>query len=306
MKIIITGGTGMIGTPLSAALAQAGHEVIVLSRNPSRHTFPRSVKGAQWDTNTTAGWGELVDGSDAIINLAGENISGDGLLPARWTEERKQRIRDSRRMAGLALVKAVSEAAHKPTVFFQASGVDYYPPGDKLATEDSAPGDTFLASVVTEDWEPASAGVEEMGVRRIIGRLGVVLSTEGGALPPMLLQFRLFAGGRLGGGQQWMSWVHHTDAVRAIQFLVESTVAQGPYNIVAPEPVRNAQMTKELSSALGRPSYIPVPGVALKLVLGEVSTLVLEGRLVSSRRLQDLGFEFLYPDLTSALKDLLK
>jgi uncharacterized protein (TIGR01777 family) len=296
----------MIGTPLSAVLAQAGQEVIVLSRNPDRHTFPKGVQGAQWDTNTTAGWGELLDGAGAVINLAGENISGDGLLPARWTEERKQRIRDSRRMAGLALVKAISEANQKPRVFFQVSGIDYYAPGDKLVDEQAPPGSTFLASVVTEDWEPSTAPVEEMGVRRIIGRLGVVLSTEGGALPPSLLQFRLFAGGKLGDGQQWMSWVHVADAVRAIQFLVENTEAEGPYNIVAPQPVRNKELTKELGSIMGRPSLIPVPGSALKLVLGDVSTLVLDGRPVSSGRLQELGFEFLYPDLHSALRDLLK
>jgi uncharacterized protein (TIGR01777 family) len=136
--------------------------------------------------------------------------------------------------------------------------------------------------------------------------LGVVLSTEGGALPPSLLQFRLFAGGKLGDGQQWMSWVHVTDAVRAIQFLVENTEAEGPYNIVAPQPVRNKELTKELGSIMGRPSLIPVPGSALKLVLGDVSTLVLDGRPVSSGRLQELGFEFLYPDLHSALRDLLK
>jgi uncharacterized protein (TIGR01777 family) len=228
------------------------------------------------------------------------------LLPARWTEERKQRIRDSRRMAGLALVKAISEANQKPRVFFQVSGIDYYAPGDKLVDEQAPPGSTFLASVVTEDWEPSTAPVEEMGVRRIIGRLGVVLSTEGGALPPSLLQFRLFAGGKLGDGQQWMSWVHVADAVRAIQFLVENTEAEGPYNIVAPQPVRNKELTKELGSIMGRPSLIPVPGSALKLVLGDVSTLVLDGRPVSSGRLQELGFEFLYPDLHSALRDLLK
>ncbi len=305
MRIIISGGTGLLGAPLAASLAQAGHEVIVLSRNPDRHKFPKGVQGAQWDTTTTAGWGELLDGADAVINLAGESISGDGLLPARWTDDRKQLIRDSRRMAGLALVKAISEAKHKPGIFFQVSGVDYYPAGEELADEQSPPGNSFLASVVAEDWEPPSAPLEEMGVRRIIGRLGIVLSTKGGALPPSLLQFRLFAGGNLGDGKQWVSWIHEQDAVRAIQFLVETEAARGPYNIVAPKPVRNKQLSKELSGILGRPSLIPVPSAALKLVLGDVSVLVLEGRRVSSQRLQELGFEFLFPDLHSALSDLL-
>jgi uncharacterized protein len=306
MRAIITGGTGLIGSRLAASLAQAGHEVVVLSRNPGKHALPQGVRAAKWDARTAAGWGHLADGAGAIINLAGENIAGAGMLPARWTAERKRRIAESRLHAGQAVVEAVRQAANKPEVVYQASGSDYYGWGDKLFTEDDAAGDTFLGSVAIDSWEPATAAVEAMGVRRVIGRQGPVMSMDGGPLPFSVFQFKLFVGGRLGSGNQWMSWVHIEDAVRAIQYLVENKQAQGVYNIAAPNPVTNKEFTQVLGQVMGRPTLIPAPAFALKLALGEISALVLEGQRIDVQKLRELGFTFNYPDLRLALLDLLK
>lgn len=306
MRIIITGGTGLIGRPLSKRLAEAGHEVIVLSRNPAKYTLPAGVRAEKWDAATAAGWGHLADGAGAIINLAGENISGSGFIPSRWTEERKQRIKQSRLKAGQAVTQAVSEAANKPGVVLQASGVDYYPDGDALQTEEMPPGTHFLAEVVTDYWELPTAPVTEMGVRRVVMRTGIVLSMDGGALPITVLPFKFFAGGPLGSGDQWFSWIHIEDTVRAMQFLLENEDAHGPVNLVAPNPVTNKALAATIGQVLGRPSFVPAPSFALKLGLGEIATIVLEGRRVSSQKLQDLGFTFNYPDAKSALEDLLK
>ena len=306
MRAIITGGTGLIGSRLAASLAQAGHEVVVLSRNPGKHALPQGVRAAKWDARTAAGWGHLADGAGAIINLAGENISGTGALPARWTAERKRRIAESRLHAGQAVVEAVRQAASKPEIVYQASGSDYYGWGDRLFTENDAAGDTFLGSVATDSWEPATAAVEAMGVRRVIGRQGPVMSMDGGPLPFSVFQFKLFAGGRLGSGNQWMSWVHIEDAVRAIQYLIENKQAQGVYNIAAPNPVTNKEFTQVLGQVMGRPTLIPAPAFALKLALGEISALVLEGQRIDVQKLRELGFTFNYPDLRLALLDLLK
>ena len=305
MQIIVTGGTGLIGKPLTAVLAKNGHDISVLSRNPGAYQFPPGVQGVQWDAQTPDGWGRLVDGADAIINLAGENIAGKGAIPGRWNEERKQRIRASRRNAGKALVAAIEQAKVKPKLLFQASGIDYYPPGAELQSENFAPGNTFLSEVVAVDWEPSTAPVETMGVRRIVGRLGPLLSLDGGPLPISILQFKMFVGGRLGNGRQWLSWIHEDDAVGAIQYLVENRSASGVYNLVAPNPVQNKQFSSILGTVMGRPSLIPAPSFALKLGLGEISTLVLDGRRVSGQKLLDTGYQFKFEQLKPALKDLL-
>lgn len=305
MRVIITGGSGMLGTHLSTSLAKDGYEVIVLSRNPGKHHLPPGVRAERWDAKTAEGWDHLADGAFAIINLAGESLSGSGLFPMRWTSERKRRIEQSRWNAGQAVTAAVEAAATKPQVVYQMSGVDYYPPGDQIMTEESPPGTTFIARVVAEYWEPPTSPVEQMGVRRVIGRTAVVLNLKNGPLPPSIFQFKLFAGGRLGSGKQWFPWIHEDDAARAILFLLKNEAAHGPYNIVAPEAVTNNQYTKALGRVMGRPSLIPVPGFALKTALGEVASLVLDGRPVSPQKLLNLGFEFRFPTLEPALRDVL-
>ena len=308
MRVIITGGTGLIGRTLADALASTGHKVTVLSRSPERATgLPAGVQVERWDAKTAEGWGHLVDGADAIVNLAGANIAGSGFIPSRWTLKRKQILRDSRVLAGRAVVEAIRGAKTKPSILIQASGVGYYgSTGDELATEDTPPGDDFLARLAHDDWEPSTEAVEEMGVRRAIIRSGAVLSTEDGALPRMLLPYRLLVGGHLGSGKQWHSWIHPEDETAAIEFLIDHEKARGPFNLVAPEPLTNADFGRVIGHVMGRPSLIPVPGFAMRLALGEVSDVVLEGQRAIPKNLLDLGFTFRYPDAESALRDLLK
>lgn len=305
MRVIITGGTGMIGGKLAASLAGDGHEVIALSRNPSKHTAPPGVQIEKWDSKTADGWGHLADGADAIVNLAGESIAGDGFPPDRWTAAKKRRIRQSRIDAGNAVVEAVIAATNKPAVVVQISGVDHYGDrGDEVLTEASAPGDTFLAGV-TLDWEGATAPVAEMGVRHVVARSGIVLSMEGGALPSTVLPFRLFVGGPLANGRQWWPWIHVQDQVRAIRFLIENESAGGPFILCTPNPLRNKDFARVIGEVMGRPSFFPAPAFALKLALGEVADTVLHSRRTMPEKLQALGFTFLYPELKPALEDLL-
>jgi uncharacterized protein (TIGR01777 family) len=307
MRILITGGTGLIGRALSANLAADGHEVVVLSRSPERaKDLPDRVRAEFWDARTADGWAHLADGANAIVNLAGANLAGSSFIPSRWTAERKRIIRESRTQAGQAVVEAVKQAGTKPGMVIQASGVGYYGfTGDERLTEDAPPGDDFLAQLASRDWEPSTEAVESMGVRRAIIRTGAVLDRKEGALPRLLFQYRLFVGGPIGGGRQWLSWIHPADAVAAIRYLIERQEASGPFNLTAPEPKPNAEFGRALGRVMGRPSFVPIPGLPLRLALGEISSVVLEGQRVIPRRLLDLGFEFRFPMAEAALKDVL-
>ncbi|MCL4267026.1 MAG: TIGR01777 family oxidoreductase [Anaerolineae bacterium] len=306
MRILITGGTGLIGTPLSQQLAASGHEVIILSRNPAKHTLPAGVTAVAWDGRTTSGWAHLADGAGAIINLAGESIGGSGFPPPRWTAARKQRILQSRLDAGQAVTAAVQAATVKPGVVIQMSGVDYYGnvPGETVVTESSPKGSGFLSDV-TEQWEGATAVVETIGVRRLVLRTGLVLSLDGGALPQTMLPYKFFAGGPLGNGRQWWPWIHLADVVRAMQFLVENESASGVFNVCAPTPLPQREFGRVLGQVMARPSLIPAPTFALKLMLGEMAAMVLDGRRAVPARLQELGFTFQFPEAREALLDLL-
>lgn len=302
MRIIISGGTGLIGWALAKDLAKEGHEITILSRSPERITaLPDGVRLEGWDGRTAEGWGPAADGADAIVNLAGESIAA-----GRWSDTRKQRIRDSRVNAGQAVVKAVAEAQDKPQVVIQSSAVGYYGPcGDEEITEDAPPGDDFLAHVAME-WEQSTASLGEMGVRRAILRTGVVLSQDGGALPRLLLPFRFYAGGPLGDGQQYLPWIHIADEVAAIRFLIENDRATGPFNLAAPHPLTNADFSRVLGKVLEKPARMPAPSFAMRLAFGEMSTVLLDGQRAIPRRLMDLGFDFRFPDAEAALRDLLK
>lgn len=302
MRVIITGGTGLIGTALGADLVSSGHEVIALSRNPSRATgLPAGMRAERWDGRTAAGWGPLANGADAIVNLAGDNLFG---WP--WTASRKERILRSRVDAGHAVSQAVTEATVKPRVVIQASGVHYYGDhGDEVVTEGTPPADDFLARVCVQ-WEAATAAVEAQGVRRAITRRGIVLSRRGGALPVWSLPFRFFVGGPLASGKQWVSWIHLADDVAAIRFLIENEAASGPFNFAAPYLATNAQFSSAMARTLGRPNLMWLPGFALRLVLGGLANLVLVGQRAVPTRLQSLGFQFRYPNVDRALEDLLR
>jgi uncharacterized protein (TIGR01777 family) len=307
MRIIITGGTGLIGRALAADLAGDNHEVIVLSRRPERATdLPAGVRAERWDARSAEGWGAPADGADAIVNLAGEPISGQGFIPRRWTAEHKRRARESRLSAGRAVVQAVEAATHRPRVVIQASGAGYYGPhGDEEVTEEAPAGGDWFGQVAVE-WEASTAPVEDLGVRRVIIRSGVVFSAEGGALPRMLLPFRLFAGGPLGSGRQWFPWIHLADEVGAIRFLMENPAASGPFNLTAPNLLTNAEFSRVVGRVLRRPAFVPIPAFALRLLFGEMAAVLLEGQRAISRRLQDLGFTFRFPEAKAALQDLLQ
>jgi len=303
MRAIVTGGTGLIGRALCRELVDHGHEVIVLSRNPDRKEegLPSQVEAVGWDAQSATGWGDLVNETDAIVNLAGA-----GLADGRWTDERKRSILESRVKAGQAVVEAVSAATTRPKVVIQSSAVGYYGPrSDEVLNEDAAPGSDYLARVCF-DWEASTAPVERMGVRRPVIRTGIVLSTEDGAFPKILLPFKLFAGGPMGNGSQYWPWIHINDEVRAIRFLMENETASGPFNLTAPNPLTNKEFASVVGQAMGRPSLMPAPAFALKLALGEMSTVLLDGQRAVPSRLQELGFEFDFATLDAALKDLLK
>ena len=238
-----------------------------------------------WDAKTAQGWEYLVDGADAIVNLAGESIGGTGLVPSRWTGARKQRILQSRLDAADAVVQAVKAAEHKPRVVIQASAVGYYGvTGDEVVTETSAAGNDFLARVCVQ-WENASAPLDDLGVRRAIIRTGLVLSPEEGVLPRLMLPFRLFAGGTLGSGKQWYPWIHSDDVVRAIRFLIDTEDATGAFNLTAPNPLTNRDFSRVLGRVMHRPAAIPVPAFTLRLALGEMATLVLDGQRAVPQKL---------------------
>lgn len=302
MRVVITGGTGLIGRALATDLAASGRDVIVLSRSPERATdLPAGVRAVRWDGRTAQGWGHLVGGAEAVVNLAGENLAA-----GRWTAARRARIRESRLHAGAAVVEAIRAADEKPRLLIQASAVGYYGPrGDEELAETAPPGNDFLARLCLE-WEASTAAVEGLGVRRASIRSGLVLSAHGGALPRLLLPFRFFAGGRLGTGRQWYPWIHLADEVAAIRFLIEAEGVDGPINLTAPRPVTNAALSATIGRVLGRPALLPTPGFALRLALGDMATVVLDGQRAVPARLLALGFRFRFTEIEAALRDLLR
>lgn len=301
MRIVITGGSGLIGSAVARDLGSAGHEVVVLTRDTSKAgPLPPNTRAVQWDGRTASGWGSLVDEETAIVHLAGESVAA-----GRWTDEKKRRIRDSRVQSGQAVVEAIRNAKGKPRALLQGSAVGYYGPcGDEPVNEEHPPGGDFLGRVCVE-WEESTAEVAALGVRRPVLRTGIVLSNEGGALPRMALPFRMMAGGPLGNGRQWFPWIHVVDEVGAIRCLLEREEADGPFNLNAPRPVTNRDFSQALGRVLMRPSFAPAPGFALRLVLGEMADALLTGQRAVPRRLLELGYLFRYPEADEALLSLL-
>ncbi len=302
-RIILAGGTGLIGRVLADELIRAGYEVIVLSRNPAKaRGLRREVRIEKWDARTTEGWGSLVEGALAFVNLAGESI---GIPPIPWTASRKKRIRESRVLAGKAIVSAIQSAKLKPSVFVQASAVGYYGAhGDELVTEHEPAGNDFLAQIAIE-WEASTAVVESFGVRRVIVRTGLPLTLRGGVLPFLALPFRFLVGGPIGNGKQWMPWIHIVDEIGAIRFLIENDSARGAFNASAPNPLTNADLARAIGRAMHRPSWFPVPAFIMKLIFGELAEVaLLSGQRVIPKRLQEAGYQFKFPDADAALKDL--
>jgi hypothetical protein len=306
MRVIVTGGTGLIGGALARELGAAGHDAVILSRNLAKvGPLAPGVRAAQWDGVSGEGLAGLFDESTAVVHLAGESIAS-----GRWTEEKKRRIRDSRVKSGEAVLDAIRRARHKPKVLLQSSAVGYYGDrGDDIVAEGQPPGRDFLARVCTE-WEASTAEVEGLGVRRAVLRTGIVLAKEGGALPKMALPFRLLAGAPLGSGRQWVPWIHLADETGAIRFLLDRDDAAGPFNLTAPEPATNRQLGDAIARALGRPSPLQAlglgaPAAVLRAALGEMADSVLQGQRAIPARLLELGYTFRFTHLEPALRDLL-
>jgi uncharacterized protein len=294
MKVLIAGGSGFLGTALKNALNQASHEVFILTRGESKPPYQ-----IQWDGKTTTGWASLIGQVDAVVNL-----TGFGLEHWPWTERQKQRFVDSRVFPGLALVTAIQAASRRPKVFLQMSGVNRYGlRGEGIADESTPAADDVLAQL-TVKWEAATQPVEELGVRRVVARTAVVLARRGGLFPLMTLPVHLFFGGKLGTGAQAMPWIHLIDQVRALTFLLENEEARGAYNLIAPTPTSNEVFMRTIAGTLHRPFWFHVPRFLLRLVLGEMSVLLTEGRYSQPRRLLEQGFHFKFPNLKQALDDI--
>jgi uncharacterized protein (TIGR01777 family) len=302
-RVIITGGTGFIGRPLSLRLVQEGFDVVCLTRNASdaKKRGGNGIKFVEWDGKSAAGWFEYAEGASTIVNLAGESI-GSG----RWSDAKKRRILQSRMNAGKAVKEAVKVVKKKPEVVIQASAIGIYGNrGQDILDESSGLGEGFLAEVA-KDWEESTREIEAWGIRRVIIRTGMVLGATGGALARMLLPFRFFAGGPMGCGKQWMSWIHIADEIEGILFLMERKDLYGAFNLTAPQPLQNKRFSRELGKLLKRPAWFPVPALFLKLFLGKMAEeTILTSQRVLPVRLEKAGFKFAFPILTEALAHLL-
>ncbi|MBT2572286.1 TIGR01777 family oxidoreductase [Planococcus sp. ISL-110] len=299
MKIAITGGTGFVGRELTRLLLDRGDEVYILTRNPK--TTADKVTYVKWLTKDATPERQL-EGVDAFVNLAGASIN-DG----RWSEEQKKLIYTSRMGATNELLRIIHNLEQKPKVLVNASAIGIYPPSETVTyTEASADrGSDFLAQTV-RDWEILAARAEEEGLRVAFGRFGIILGKDEGALPLMALPYKLFAGGTVGSGKQWLSWIHVKDTARALIFAIDNNQLSGAFNVAAPQPKQMKDFGKEIAHALGRPHWIPVPSFALKTALGDKSQLVLEGQRVLPTVLEQHGFQFKFPNLRSALADIYK
>jgi len=300
----------MMGQALVKELLTRGHQVTILTRNPEKgKSIAPGATLVAWDGKSSDGWGHLIETTDAVIHLAGESIAGENIVAIftrRWSEENKRRIRQSRVNGGRALTAAIQAASHKPRVLVQASAVGYYGHrGTEPVDENTPAGDDFMADVC-QAWEASTLPVAAMGVRHVIIRSGLVMCREGGIMPIMLLPFRLFAGGPLAGGGQYVPWIHIRDQVEAICFLMEKEEAGGVYNLAAPNPVTNAQFAKIAGRVLHRPAFFPVPRFMLKMVLGEKAALVVTGQNILSNRLVEAGYNFHFTELEPALTELLR
>ena len=299
MKLVITGATGFIGSILIDRLWNQLHHLTLLSRRPPREVNITRKEWFAWQPGIGGEWQKAVDGADGIVNLAGEPIAGK-----RWSAAQKAQLRSSRIDATKSLVDAITKAQVKPKFLINASAVGYYGAhGDESVTEKTGPGGDFLARLCV-DWEEEAKKAEAFGVRVALVRTGIVLAKGQGALAKMVPPFKMFAGGPLGSGQQWMPWIHIEDEVGLICFLIENDAARGAFNGTAPNPVTMQVFAKALGDALNRPSWVSVPPLALALMLGEMSEMLLHGQRAVPEAVLKLGFSFKYPELTEALRSL--
>ncbi|MGI8811855.1 MAG: TIGR01777 family oxidoreductase [Pyrinomonadaceae bacterium] len=297
MKILITGASGLIGKALQESFRAKGHEMLLASRKD-----PQNDNEIKWDMKNGFAEPHRLEGVDAVIHLAGENVSG-----LRWTDEKKRAIRDSRVLGTRSVVRAIAAMQRKPSIFLATSAIGFYGDrGDEVVTESSAPGDTFL-SEVSKAWENESRRAEDAGVRTVLLRTGIVLSKDGGALAAMLTPFKFGVGGVIGSGKQWMSWISIDDVVRVFGFALEKDDLRGAVNVVSPEPVTNEVFTKTLGDVLHRPTILPLPAFAINMIFGEMGdALLLASTRVQPERLIDAGYAFEYTNLKKAIENAVK
>jgi len=300
-KILISGSHGLVGSALVKLLTTEGHEVVRLLRHASAAGSTEISTDIVWHPETGLIDKEGLEGLDAVVHLAGENIA-----EGRWTSQKKRAILESRVKGTTLLAQSLAKLSQPPTVFVSASAIGYYGDrGDEQLTEQSAPGTGFLADVCRE-WEEATAPAAEKGIRTVLARFGIILDANGGALAKMLTPFRMGIGGRVGNGKQWMSWIALEDVVSAIRFMIYDQVVNGPVNFVSPFPVTNAEFTKTLGTVLSRPTFFPIPAFGVRLAFGEMGdALLLSGQRVEPAVLKARGYAFLWPRLELTLRRLL-
>ena len=297
MKLVVAGATGFIGSALCSRLLERGHTLTLLTRHAPPNGGAPGKTWRHWTPDAVGSWEALLDGADGVINLAGEPIAAK-----RWTESQKHRIYLSRIDATRSIVEAVAKANRKPAFLLNGSAVGYYGPhGDEIVTEETPAGSDFLSSVCRA-WEEEARKAEPLGIRVIRLRTGIVLGPRGGALAKMVLPFKLFIGGPLGSGAQWMPWIHLEDEIGLMLHLIEAPQCAGPVNATAPNPATMREFCQTLGKVMRRPSWAPVPGFALRLMLGEMADMLLTGQRAVPAAAQKLGYPFRYPNLSDALK----
>jgi len=302
MQIVVTGGTGFIGRPLCASLSQEGHRVTLLTRRKeeAQRSCGSNVTAVEWNGRETGAWERCLEGADAVVNLAGAPIA-DG----RWTDARKRVLAESRVLTTRLLAEAMSRRTSKPRTLISASGIGYYGASDdRVLDEGATRGEGFLADLCLA-WEAEALRTAEFGVRVVLLRTGMVLELDGGALPKMLLPFRLFMGGPIMPGTQWVSWIHRRDHIGLILWLLAASHISGPVNAVAPEAVTMKRFCELLGQVLHRPSWFPVPAFALQAALGELGTLMTTGQRINPAKALSGGYVFHYPALEPALRAIM-
>lgn len=299
MRILITGASGLIGKALQESFKEKGYDMLLATRSE-----PKDEQHIQWNADTGFADEDLgrLEGLDAVIHLAGEGIAG-----LRWTDEKKKAIRDSRVFGTRTMIEAYARIEKKPKVFISGSAIGFYGDrGDDEMTEASGVGTTFLADVCKE-WEAESRRAEDLGIRTVLLRTGIVLSKDGGALATMLTPFKLGVGGVVGSGKQWMSWISLDDVVGIVNYALENENVRGAVNLASPNPVTNEEFTKTLGGVLYRPTFLPLPEFAVNLVFGEMGdALLIDSTKVIPKRMKDAGYEFKYTDLKAALEHAVK
>ncbi len=299
MRVLITGASGLIGKALQRSFEKKGYEMLLASRSE-----PKDERHIQWNPDTGFADADLprLEGIDAVVHLAGESISA-----IRWSEEKKKAIRDSRVFGTRSMIETFDKLEQRPKTFITGSAIGFYGDrGDDVMTESSAAGKTFLAEI-SKEWEAESRRAEDLGIRTVLLRTGIVLSKDGGALATMMTPFKLGVGGVVGSGKQWMSWISLDDVVGIINFALENENVRGAVNVTAPNPVTNEEFTKTLGSVLYRPTFLPLPEFAVHMVFGEMGdALLLDSTRVVPKRMLDAGYEFKFTDLKTALEHAVK